>query len=415
MDILRGLNEIAEEINENREMYCNSTEEQTKQSLVVPFIEALGYNTRKFCEVQWENAAANGRVDCKIICGASAILIECKKLGTKIGDTTVKQLASYFNSCQDDNKVGIITDGEKYILFTDMIKEGYMDSKPFLSFSITDIKDSDIRELEQLSKEKFNEYRVGLEKNYAAFEEVCTDILNQFKDGSVSNEVMYLIIEQSDLKNYRNMFDMGTLKKIMQKQINRFVEQVADKECNHTVTKNKCSSDLDEELYAKVAQMGLEVNEEGDEYFSEECDGLDTLSGSTAGCNNSNVVSLIDAAKGNNAYSKFISVIIGENEIKLKRNKWILIEIIKYAISKDIKNVEKLVTAYENKTVFAIRYGKDMGKYKDVISPYYLKDYDISVMIAVNSDTLLKYAVDILRLCSIDTSDVSIRIITGVK
>ena len=298
-------------------MYMNSTEEQTKQSLVVPFIEALGYNTRKLREVQWENAAANGRVDCKIINGTSAILVECKKLGIKIGDTAVKQLASYFNSCQDDNKVGIITDGEKYLLFTDMIKEGYMDSKPFLSFSVTDIKDSDIVELEKLSKEKFNEYRVGLERNYVAFESVCNDVLNQLKNGSISNEIIELIVEQSDLKNYKDMFDMGRLKKIMQKQVEIFTKasNEYDNEKDSQGTK-----DLNAETYNMIKNLGFDLEDDDDEddgYFMDDTEEI-TLGTALENLSRS-VVSIEDAIKSENNHNKFTELLVGNRRKKIRR------------------------------------------------------------------------------------------------
>ena len=394
-------------------MYMNSTEEQTKQSLVVPFIEALGYNTRKLKEVQWENAAANGRVDCKIINGTSAILVECKKLGIKIGDTAVKQLASYFNSCQDDNKVGIITDGEKYLLFTDMIKEGYMDSKPFLSFSVTDIKDSDIVELEKLSKENFNEYRVGLERNYVAFESVCNDVLNQLKNGSISNEIIELIVEQSDLKNYQDMFDMGRLKKIMQKQVEIFTKD--SNECDNGKD-SQGTKDLSAETYSMIKNLGFDLEDDDDEddgYFMDDTEEI-TLGTALENMSRS-VVSIEDAIKSGNNHNKFTELLVGNRKIQLKNNRQLLKEIVVYAMGNDAENVDKIVNAYWHKKTFAVRYGKDMDKYRGIVEPIYIEEYNVSIMIVASNNVILKNAVDVLHLCNIDTSNIYIELVKCVK
>ena len=111
------------------------TEEATKTSLVLPFIQMLGYDIFDPTEVIPEFTADIGikkgeKVDYAIMQrGKPAILIECKKYGSNLDEEAVSQLVRYFGVT--DAHFGILTDGIVYRFFSDIDQPNVMDLKPF--------------------------------------------------------------------------------------------------------------------------------------------------------------------------------------------------------------------------------------------------------------------------------------------
>jgi hypothetical protein len=136
------------------------TEEATKSALVMPFINILGYNVFNPQEVIPEFTADVGikkgeRVDYAIFNeGKCLMLFECKPLGTNLGTEHMSQLFRYFTVT--DFRIGILTNGTKYRLFTDLESPNKMDDKPFLEVDLLNLNDVHIAELKKLTKTKFN-------------------------------------------------------------------------------------------------------------------------------------------------------------------------------------------------------------------------------------------------------------------
>ena len=111
------------------------TEEGTKTSLILPFIQMLGYDIFDPTEVVPEFTADIGikrgeKVDYAIMQrGKPAILIECKKYGSNLAEDAVSQLVRYFGVTSAH--FGILTDGISYRFFSDLDQPNVMDPKPF--------------------------------------------------------------------------------------------------------------------------------------------------------------------------------------------------------------------------------------------------------------------------------------------
>ena len=136
------------------------TEEATKTSLILPFIQMLGYDIFDPAEVVPEFTADIGikrgeKVDYAIMQrGKPAILIECKKYGSNLADNAVSQLVRYFGVT--DAHFGILTDGISYLFFSDLDQPNVMDPKPFFEFNVLSYSDKAAGELKRFTKEKFN-------------------------------------------------------------------------------------------------------------------------------------------------------------------------------------------------------------------------------------------------------------------
>lgn len=142
------LKNLAERYEENRNFISN--EESTKQSLIIPFINALGYDTSNPREVRFEYRAdftsGDGkrfpdRMDFAVFDtngDRPLFVIEAKPLGTDISQRS-PQLARYMSQLPD-LRFGIMSDGCHYLFYGDLVQRNVMDSTPFFSLSLDDPK-----------------------------------------------------------------------------------------------------------------------------------------------------------------------------------------------------------------------------------------------------------------------------------
>jgi predicted type IV restriction endonuclease len=158
MDLIDKLREIASQIPRQREHI--QTEEATKNALVMPFIQALGYNIFDPTEVVPEFTADVGikkgeKIDYAIMQTAKPIiLMEAKTLGSSLRIEHASQLFRYFATVEA--RFGILTDGVIYHFYTDLDKPNKMDEKPFLIFDMLNIDEKLVNELKKFSKAAFN-------------------------------------------------------------------------------------------------------------------------------------------------------------------------------------------------------------------------------------------------------------------
>lgn len=144
------------------EKLCNllQTEEATKNALIMPFINLLGYDIFDPTEVIPEFVADVGikkgekvdyaiKKDDKII-----MLFECKHCGGDLNIKHASQLFRYF--AVTDARIAVLTNGIIYRFFTDLEATNKMDEKPFFEFDITDLNEITLTALKKLTKEAFN-------------------------------------------------------------------------------------------------------------------------------------------------------------------------------------------------------------------------------------------------------------------
>ncbi len=140
-------------------------EQSVKNYLIDPFLFLLGYDTRQPGVVlpELRIAGPNGersRVDYAIKTDDDYfIAIECKPLSSKLRDEQ-GQLRRYFDD-MDRVFVGILTNGIKYIFFTNVDIRHRMDAEPFAVINTKEIAengvtDRDYQILDILRKENFD-------------------------------------------------------------------------------------------------------------------------------------------------------------------------------------------------------------------------------------------------------------------
>lgn len=158
MDLATRLAELQKRTLEHREVLL--TEEAAKTALVMPFLQALGYDVFNPGEVVPEFSADVGtkkgeKVDYAICAaGKVTILIECKPSSAELNVNHAGQLFRYFSVT--DARLAVLTNGVVYQFYSDIEKPNKMDEKPFFTFSMDAIKPTDVKTLEKFAKATFD-------------------------------------------------------------------------------------------------------------------------------------------------------------------------------------------------------------------------------------------------------------------
>lgn len=135
------------------------TEEATKTSVIMPFIQALGFDVFNLDEVVPEFTADVGtkkgeKVDFALkIDGKIAMLIEAKPISAKLGDVQYSQLFRYF--AVTDARLAILTNGHEAWFFSDTEEPNKMDKKPFFKFDLQKHDKTQVAELARFEKKSF--------------------------------------------------------------------------------------------------------------------------------------------------------------------------------------------------------------------------------------------------------------------
>lgn len=185
MDLSTKLVELEKRTAQHRELLL--TEEAAKTALVMPFLQALGYDVFNPSEVIPEFTADVGvkkgeKVDYALcIDGKLSILIECKPSSVDLDLKHASQLFRYFSTT--DARVAVLTNGVVYQFYSDIEQPNKMDEKPFFVFSMDAIRRSDPATLERFGRHQFDidailaeagrlklesQVRIELEKEFAS-------------------------------------------------------------------------------------------------------------------------------------------------------------------------------------------------------------------------------------------------------
>lgn len=136
------------------------TEEATKTSVVLPLIQALGFDVFNLEEVVPEVVADVGikkgeKIDFAIkINHKICILIEVKPITMSLGAAQYSQLFRYFGTT--DARLAILTNGREVWFFSDVDEPNKMDKKPFFIFDLQSYDDNQVVDLARFQKAGFD-------------------------------------------------------------------------------------------------------------------------------------------------------------------------------------------------------------------------------------------------------------------
>lgn len=158
MDLEARINELSKVVRDHREVLL--TEEAAKNALVMPFLQALGYNVFNPSEVVPEFTCDVGtkkgeKVDYAICDGARIImLVECKPASTELSIKNASQLYRYFSVT--DARIAVLTNGVVYKFFSDLDAPNKMDDQPFFTCQLDAFRKPDLKTLAGFAKHGFN-------------------------------------------------------------------------------------------------------------------------------------------------------------------------------------------------------------------------------------------------------------------
>lgn len=266
MDFKDQIKQLAERVEKLKPQLL--TEEATKNALIMPFIQALGYDVFNPIEVVPEFISDVGmkkgeKVDYAIMNeGNPVILIECKG----INDGLVKhdsQLIRYFHSTTA--KFAILTNGQIFKFFTDLDDTNKMDDKPFLEFDIATIKEQQISELRKFHKSYFD----------------IDNILSTASELKYTNEIKAILNQESEepseafIKFFTTQVYAGNstakvveqFSSIVKKSVSQWISDMVSNRLKSALEKEaesdkKAAEETDESTDQPEAKSNIETTEE---------------------------------------------------------------------------------------------------------------------------------------------------------
>lgn len=133
-------------------------EEETKNSLVVPLLQALDWDITSLSDVRAElpldiGVKQSERIDYALMGGGKpAVLIECKRQGATL-NKYISQLYRYYTTSAAG--IGILTNGFEYCFYTDIETENIMDRTPFWCLDVRTPSNLDILFLRAFQRSNF--------------------------------------------------------------------------------------------------------------------------------------------------------------------------------------------------------------------------------------------------------------------
>ena len=156
-----------------------TTEAQTKNSLIEPFLRCLGYDPSHPEQVTLEVPTEfGGKIDYVLTGQANVkIAVEAKKAGVKLSEKETNQLRSYFTF--SEAVAAILTNGADYWLFTDLNKANVMDATPYQRVDVKHLTDNDIHHLETLTRSQVRQSAVHEQAKRERRRKLLNEIVDQ--------------------------------------------------------------------------------------------------------------------------------------------------------------------------------------------------------------------------------------------
>ncbi len=179
-----------------------SGEEATKQALILPFFNALGYDVWDPTEVMPEyisdaarkKAGQFEKVDYAIsINGIMVMLVEAKAC-TQKAEAHDGQLSRYF-TWTESAKVGIVTNGAEYRFFTDLRRNNIMDEEPFFSFNVLQYELKDVENLKVFHRDNFDIAAISKHAEEMVYIKGMTKLVGELLRSPSDEFVRFLVAE----------------------------------------------------------------------------------------------------------------------------------------------------------------------------------------------------------------------------
>jgi predicted type IV restriction endonuclease len=230
------------------------TEEATKNALIMPFIQSLGYDVFNPTEVIPEFTSDIGtkkgeKVDYAIVQNDKIImLIECKGVNDNLTNHD-SQLIRYFHTCEA--KFAILTNGQIYKFYTDLDSENKLDDKPFFEIDLLNIKDQQVSELKKFHISNFDVDKIISTASELKYSNSIRAILNKETEEPTEAFVRYFLPQVYDGRATASVIEQ--FQSIVKKSINQWLSDKISNRLksaleNETVKDKEEAKSLEEEI-----------------------------------------------------------------------------------------------------------------------------------------------------------------------
>jgi hypothetical protein len=259
MDLGARLGDLQKRVEEHKEVLL--TEEAAKTALVMPFIQALGYDVFNPSEVVPEFTADVGtkrgeKVDYAVVKnGKVSILIECKPASVQLDINHASQLFRYF-SCTDA-RLAVLTNGVIYDFYSDVDRPNKMDDRPFFSFNLGSVKPQDLKTLESFGKTAFDIGHIVQEAGNLKIQNLLRkELAKEF--AQPSDEFIKLFAARVHTGNITQA-TKDKYSKLVLDAVNGFVRELVNDRLSQAL---KASTPAEEELPANSGEQIVTTEEE---------------------------------------------------------------------------------------------------------------------------------------------------------
>lgn len=259
------LKEKLESLSERAEKLVSQikTEEATKQSLILPFFQILGYdvfNPLEFCpEFDADYGVKKGeKVDYAILSDDSPIiLIEAKTCSDNL-EKHGSQLFRYFSTTPA--KFGVLTNGIIYKFYTDLDESNKMDLKPFFELDLFDLKDTTIEYLKNFHKDILDVNSIISSASELKYTNLIKDLFKSLLNSPSENFANYILSEVYDGRRTATVVEK--FMPIVKKSFNQFINETMSEKFKETLkgTSHASNENLSTEESAADMVVDEEVN-----------------------------------------------------------------------------------------------------------------------------------------------------------
>lgn len=210
-----------------------TNEEATKQFLIIPFFDLLGYDPHDPDEIVPEADASfsekfKNRVDYAINKdGEPVIAVEAKKAGS-LSAANRGELKGYYNAVPTV-KLGVLTDGLIYQLYSDTDQENLMDDEPLAVANLTEIAQDHLAEdtfdaLLKLRRGTFDPADVGADARRKIYISAYVEAIEQaFKEPGEG--LVRTFLDLAKIEGRRNKRLVEEHKVVLSEAMNKFFDK----------------------------------------------------------------------------------------------------------------------------------------------------------------------------------------------
>lgn len=209
--------------------HCN-TEETTKQALILPLLDILGFSpfdpTRVKAEygANFPGAKSGERVDYALFCNNVPVMfIEAKSYNEKLVNHC-PQLSRYFNAAPQVT-IAAITNGKEWRFFTDMGNKNIMDEAPFLTLNFEATDKSLVERLYHFKHDQFHPETLRALAEETVYLNTFTQVISQSLRETGPNFVRFVASHSGIQRSFTAKF-LETITPIVKQAVERSVSDM---------------------------------------------------------------------------------------------------------------------------------------------------------------------------------------------